>query len=185
MSRLQLAASALALALAAAVAQPSALRAQQASTTGGPAALVPADLEFVLKAADGGLAEVALGKLAQEKAAAPEVKQFAQRMVEDHGKANEALAKLATERGTKPPQQPSEAAQAVEKTMSAYAGKEFDEVYIAQQVGDHVVAVALFEHAAEHAKTPELRDFAKKALPTLQEHLKEAQALMQKAASGG
>ncbi|MEK0084281.1 DUF4142 domain-containing protein [Benzoatithermus flavus] len=183
MSRIELAVPALALALAAAAIQPSA-HAQQAATTGGPAAFAPADLEFVLKAADGGLAEVALGNLAQEKTGSDEVKKFARRMVEDHTKANDALVKLAMERGTKPPQRSSEIAQEVEKTMRAYAGKEFDEVYVAEQVGAHVTTVALFQHAAEHARTPELRDFAKRTLPTLQEHLKEAQALMQRSSGG-
>jgi putative membrane protein len=184
MARLKLAASALALALVAAAHLPSVAAAQQASTTGGPAAFVPADLEFVLEAAGGGLAEVALGELAQAKAGSEEVKQFAQHMVEDHGKANQELAQLATARGTQPPQQPPEAARLVAETMSAYAGQEFDEVYIAQQVGAHELALALFQHAAEHAETPELRDFAKKHAPVIQEHLTQAQAL-QKAASKG
>jgi putative membrane protein len=179
MPRLQLA-FASALTLLAATVQPAALHAQQASTVGGPAALVPADLEFVLKAADGGLAEVALGKLAQEKAGSDEVKRFGQRMVEDHGKANQELAQLAAQVATKPPQQPSPVAQEVEKTLAAYAGQEFDEVYVAQQVGAHEVALALFEHAAEHAEAPPVRAFAKKQVPVIQEHLKEAQALLKK-----
>src|SRR5688500_7495750 len=98
MSRRKLVAPALALGLAATF-QPAAAFAQQASTTGGPASFAPADLEFVLKAADDGLAEVTLGKLAQEKADSAEVKQFARHMVEDHAKANEELAGLATARG--------------------------------------------------------------------------------------
>jgi putative membrane protein len=172
----------LALGLAAAAHLPAVASAQQASTTGGPAAFVPADLEFVLKAAGDGLAEVALGELAQAKAGSEEVKRFGQRMVEDHGKANQELAQLATARGTLPPQQPPEAARLVAETMSAYEGQEFDEVYVAQQVGAHELALALFQHAAAHAETPELRDFATKHAPVIQEHLTEAQALQKKTA---
>ena len=156
MSRLNLSA-ALALGIAAATLQPAVSSAQQASTVGGPASLVPADLEFVLKAADDGLAEVALGKLAQ----------------------------IAAQVATKPPQQPSEVSKEVEKTLAAYAGQEFDEVYIAQQVGAHEVALALFEHAAEHAEAPAVREFAKKQAPVIQEHLEQAQALMKKTGEKG
>jgi putative membrane protein len=184
MSRLNLSA-ALALGIAAATLQPAVSSAQQASTVGGPASLVPADLEFVLKAADDGLAEVALGNLAQEKAGSDEVKRFGQHMVEDHGKANQELAQIAAQVATKPPQQPSEVAKEIEKTLAAYAGREFDEVYIAQQVGAHEVALALFEHAAEHAEAPAVREFAKKQAPVIQEHLEQAQALMKKTGEKG
>ena len=135
----------------------------------------------MLKAADDGLAEVALGKLAQEKAGSPEVKQFGQHMVEDHGKANQELAQIVAQVATEPPQQPSEVAKEVEKTLAAYAGQDFDKVYIAQQVGAHEVALALFQHAAEHAEAPAVREFAKKQAPVIQEHLEQAQALMKEA----
>jgi putative membrane protein len=169
---------ALALGLAALAGHPAPAAAQQASTTGGPSSLVPADLEFVLKAADGGMAEVALGELAQGHAGSDAVKQFAQHMIEDHTKANQELMQIATQRYVQPPTQPSPAAQEVAKTMAAYSGPDFDAVYVAQQVGAHGVQLTLFEHAAEHAETPELREFAKKHAPTVQEHLEAAKELM-------
>src|SRR5438477_130696 len=57
------------------------------------------DLKFIRNATEGGLMEVALGKLAADKASNTEVKQFGQHMVDDHGKANEQLAKLCTDKG--------------------------------------------------------------------------------------
>jgi len=178
---LQLTVSAMALGLAAVVWQP-ATGVAQSTTTGGPSALVPADLDFVLKAADDGMAEVALAQVAQQQAGSAEGKKFAQHMIDDHTKANKQLAQLAQERGLNPPQTPSESAQLVQKTMAAYQGPEFDEVYMAQQVGDHELAVALFTYASKHAQAPVIRDFAKKTLPTLQEHLKQAQSIHKKVA---
>src|SRR4051812_36816485 len=49
------------------------------------------DVSFAKEAATGGLKEVELGKLAKTKASAPKVVQFAEMMVTDHTKANEAL----------------------------------------------------------------------------------------------
>lgn len=180
MSHLKHAASALVLGLAVGICQPGPVPAQEASTVGGAASLVPADLEFVLKAAGDGLAEIALGELAQEKAGSAEVKQFAQHMIAEHGQANEELMRLATARGTQPPQQPPEAAEEVERTLGAYSGQEFDEVYVAQQVAAHHAAMALFEHAAEHGQNPDLKAYAQKYAPKIKEHYEQAQALMGK-----
>jgi putative membrane protein len=153
--------------------------AQSTTTTGGPASLRPADLEFVLKAYGDGIAEIALGELAQQQAGRAEVRNFGQHMAEDHGKANQELAQIATSRGTNPPEEPPKVATEVQRTLEAYQGADFDSVYIAQQVGAHTVAVTLFEHEAENSQTPELRDFAQKYLSVLKEHLQQAKTLLQ------
>src|SRR3954464_917284 len=69
---------------------------QSASNSGRMAA---ADKAFVMKAAEGGLAEVELGKLAADKASSNDVKQFGQMMVDDHSKANDQLKSVAQQKG--------------------------------------------------------------------------------------
>jgi putative membrane protein len=148
-------------------------------------AMTPGDLEFVLKATAGGMAEINLGQIAQGRAGSERVRAFAQRMMADHGKANDALAELATARGTAPPNEPPADVRSVAQAMESYEGEDFDQVYVIEQVGAHAVAVALFRHAAEHAAAPELRAFASEHLPVIEGHYQEAQSLMNIVAEGG
>lgn len=62
-------------------------------------ALSSDDRKFIMDAAHGGMLEVQLGRTAVDKATNPDVKQFAQRMVDDHSKANAELAQLASQKG--------------------------------------------------------------------------------------
>ena len=159
----------------------------QDSTSSGttPPAMTPGDLEFVLKASAGGMAEIHLGQIAQGRAGSEQVRAFAQRMIADHGQANDALAEIATARGTAPPDQPPVDVRTVAQAMEAYEGEDFDQVYVVEQVGAHAVAIALFRHAAEHAAAPELRAFASEHLPVIERHYQEAQTLMNVTAEGG
>jgi putative membrane protein len=155
----------------------------QAATpqTQTPAALQAADLSFVLHAAEGGQAEVALGKLASEKATDDNVKQFGDMMAKDHSMANKELAGIASAKGTTPPNEPGSTAVAIEQTLAALAADGFDREYMAQQVGDHVVTLALFRNCAESCIDPEIKAFAQKSVPMIEGHLKEAQNLLSKA----
>ena len=138
------------------------------------------DQKFMKQAADGGMAEVELGQLAVEKAASPEVKKFGQRMVDDHGKANEQLKSIAGRKGVTLPFQPSAKNQAMKDNLSKLAGEQFDNAYMAEMLKDHQKDVAEFRRASESAKDPDVKNFAAQTLPTLQDHLKQAQSLAPK-----
>ena len=138
------------------------------------------DQKFMKQAADGGMAEVELGQLAVEKAASPEVKKFGQRMVDDHGKANEQLKSIAGRKGVTLPSQPSAKNQAMKDKLSKLAGEQFDNAYMAEMLKDHQKDVAEFRRASESAKDPDVKNFAAQTLPTLQDHLKQAQSLAAK-----
>jgi putative membrane protein len=126
-----------------------------------------ADQTFVTQAAQGGTAEVAKAKLALTKAASAEVKQFAQRMVDDHTKANEELKALATSKQiTLPADAPPPAMAKLEKLE----GAAFDQAYIADQMQDHQKAITLFEREAKAGTDAEVKAFAEKTLPTLKQH---------------
>ena len=135
------------------------------------------DTEFRTKAAQGGMAEVALGQLAVNKASDPKVKEFGQRMVDDHGKANEELKSIAQRDGESLPSESSKGQQDMAQKLGQKSGKDFDAAYAQMMVKDHEEDVALFKKEASSGQDPEMKQFASKTLPTLEEHLKMAKAL--------
>lgn len=135
-----------------------------------------AERRFVEKAALGGMAEVQLGQLAQQKAQSEQVQQFARRMVADHGKANEELKQVA---GAKSVQLPTELDRSHRRDidkLQKLSGADFDRAYMKHMVDDHKEDVSDFRKQAKSGKDPELKAFAEKTLPTLEEHLKMAQS---------
>ena len=158
-------------------------RAQTASPAPAAAAQAPTsvtapDLAFILRAAQGGAEEVALGNMAADKADNAKVKSFARQMVEDHTKANKDLAALARNRGVEVSDTPDQASQTVSAALAARSGPEFDREYVAQQVAAHEATLAQFRFAAENAADPDLKAFARRYEPAIAHHLKLAQGLM-------
>ena len=140
------------------------------------------DEHFVHDAAADGMMEVELGRLATERAASAEVKAFGQRMVTDHGKANQQLTQIATSKGiTLPKALPAEKQR--ERDMFArLSGAEFDRMYMDHMLKAHKKDVAEFEKVAEKGTDPALRTFAQQTLPTLREHLTLAESMAGKQA---
>ena len=133
------------------------------------------DHRFVTEAAQGGMAEVELGKLAKDKAANDEVKKFADRMVTDHGKANDELKTLAQNKNIQLPSSVSAKDKALQARLSKLSGEQFDRAYMQAMVRDHRADVNEFKKASRSAKDPDVKAFAAKTLPTLEEHLALAQ----------
>jgi putative membrane protein len=146
------------------------------STGGTVSALSDADKEFVIQAGQGGLAEVQMGQLASQKAVNADVKAFAQRMVTDHGKANEELTSLANTKGLAMPTEPAEKHKQAISHLSGLSGAEFDKAYMMHMVEDHEMDTTEFEKASQSAQDTDVKAFAAKTLPTLQDHLKQARA---------
>lgn len=140
------------------------------------------DRHFITQAAEDGHAEVALGRLAQKNGANRIVKDFGQRMVADHGKANEELAGIATKLGITPPNAPGSKQKADITRLSKLKAADFDREYAEHMVKDHEKAVTLFEKEARNGEAPELKAYASKTLPVLQEHLKMAKAMQSRIA---
>jgi putative membrane protein len=145
------------------------------------------DQGFAQKAAEGGLLEVRLGELAQQQAKDEHVVQFGQRMVQDHGQANEKLMAIAEQKAIQLPQELSGDAQEKYEEMQQLSGAEFDEAYMDDMVEDHEKDIELFEQQAESGEDAELRAFAEETLPTLREHLELAKEVQSQttAARGG
>ena len=137
---------------------------------------VPAsDRTFVMNVAKDGMAEVELGKVAAEKASSPDVKKFAQRMVDDHSKANDELKTLAQTKNTTLPASVDPKHKATIDRLSKLSGEAFDRAYMRDMVTDHQKAVAAFRAESKNGKDADIKAWAAKTLPTLEEHLKMAQ----------
>jgi len=143
------------------------------------------DRKFIENAAEGGMAEVQLGKLAEQKAASDQVKQFGKRMADDHQKANEQLKKIAANKGVNLPTDLSSSDRREYDKLQKKSGADFDREYMKEMVSDHKKDVKEFESAAKSANDPEIKSFASTTLPTLHQHLDLAQQTENVAKSEG
>jgi putative membrane protein len=150
--------------------------ASAAATAADAESTPPATDVFVKKAALDGMTEVEAGKVALSKSEDPEIRSFAQRMVDDHGKSNEELESLAKSKGIMAPKKLDAEHEAMLNMLKAKSGKDFDHAYSEHMNMDHSKAITLFESAAG-SNDPDLARFAKMALPTLKEHKVLAQGL--------
>jgi len=135
------------------------------------------DKKFIRDAALGGMAEVELGKLAQEKASSDAVKQFGERMVTDHTKANDDLKKLADAESVSIPTALDSKHQSRIDKLSKLSGTDFDRAYIKDELKDHEQDVREFQEEAQGGSDASVKDFASKTLPTLQDHLAAVKGL--------
>jgi putative membrane protein len=142
-----------------------------------PGQLNSGDYKFVSGAARGGLMEVQVGELAKAKATGQRVRDFADKIVKDHSKANDELKQLAATKQTALPAQISTREQSSIDRLQTLSGPDFDKAFIADAVKDHKKDVKEFQEAAKSAADPDVRAFAQKMLPTLEEHLRMAQDL--------
>src|SRR5947209_10188655 len=120
----------------------SAQMSQSSTSTGSGSGLSASDKTFIKKAAEGGLAEVQLGQLAAEKASSPDVKQFGQRMVDDHTKANDQLKQVASQKGVTIPDKLSAKDEATKARLEKLSGESFDHAYMKDMVTDHTKDVS-------------------------------------------
>ena len=129
------------------------------------------DETFIRKAANGGMTEVELGKLAAEKGASHEVKDFGNQMVKDHTKANDELKEVAGKMNVMVPEKVDAKHQAMIAKMSALSGVTFDKAYVNGMVKAHKEDIALFESAGKEVKSEDLKKFIGNTIPIMKEHL--------------
>jgi len=138
------------------------------------------DTEFAVAAADGGMFEVELGKLAEKNAVSKGVKDFGAMMVKDHSKANDELKALASQKNITLPDSLSEDKQKKYKDLAEKKGTDFDKAYVSLMVDDHKQDIKEFEEASKDAKDAEVKAWAAGKLPTLNHHLETVQNLKDK-----
>lgn len=135
------------------------------------------DRNFIMEARPMGLAEVKMSQLARDYAARAEVRQFAERMIKDHGDANKRLMQILRKTDITPPSEPDAEHQELMDQLYELEGEDFDKEYVRTQVQDHEHHVKLYEHEADAGEDPEIREFAKGCVPILQRHLHQVKSL--------
>ncbi|MEH1823613.1 MAG: DUF4142 domain-containing protein [Nostoc sp.] len=146
-------------------------------TTSGQNNLSSLDKKFMTDAAQDGLAEVQLGQLASQRGTSDAVKQFGQRMVQDHTQVNNQLKQLATQKSVTLPTTIGRTNQQALRRLSALSGAKFNRLYINEMLQGHEKDVFAFQNEAQKGQDPDVKAFATQALPTLQEHLQQVRAI--------
>ncbi len=130
-----------------------------------------AEKTFIMKAANGGMTEVDLGKVAADKGGSSEVKDFGNQMVKDHSKANDKLKEVAGKMGVTVPAKVDAKHQAKVDKMSGMSGAAFDKMYVSEMVKAHEKDIADFEMADKEVKNADLKSFIEETVPVMKEHL--------------
>jgi putative membrane protein len=136
-----------------------------------------ADQSFVKKALEGGAAEVELGQLAQQKSQSEDVKQFGQKMVQDHTQLGDQMKPIAQQLGVKEPKGPSKKDKELIAKLEALSGPQFDEAYIQAMVKDHKQDLKDFKDAAQTAQNPNVKQAAQQGAGVISQHLQMIQQI--------
>jgi putative membrane protein len=137
------------------------------------------DKAFVKKALEGNEAEIQMGQLALQKSSDDQVKQFAQRMVDDHGKMQEQLKPVAQQMGVKVPDGPSKGQMKKMDKMKSLSGDAFDQAYIKDMVKDHKSDASDFKLEAQNTQNPQLKQLATDGGEMIESHLQQIQQIAQ------
>ncbi len=136
--------------------------------------------KFATAAAQGGMAEVEMGRLAEQRGSDPAVKQFGARMTADHGRADAELKAIAEKKGIQLPNDLNASQRSELDKLAKLSGADFDKEYMSTMLRDHESDVKDFETQAKQGGDPEIKAFADKTLPVLKQHLQMAQSTAKK-----
>jgi putative membrane protein len=133
--------------------------------------------DFAVAAANGGMLEVELGKVAQDKAVDPRVKRFGAMMVKDHTEADDNLKRIAGSLNITLPDSVSDDSRKDIDKLKGKKGRDFDKAYVDMMLDDHKKDIAEFRKCADNCSDSSIRTFAASTLPTLEKHLDSIQAI--------
>lgn len=140
--------------------------------------------QFMMKAALGGMQEVAAARLALQKSSNDDVKRCAQQMLEDHSKANDELKKIADRKGVNLPTGLDAKHRKQLDRLGALSPVRFEREYTKSEIEDHQKTVRLFQKQAADKSDADLQSFAANTLPSLQHHLQMARQASEAVAAG-
>ena len=143
----------------------------------GPPPLAAADASFIQMAAQGGMAEVQMGQLAEQTSKSRAIKAYAAQMIKDHTPNNDQLKQLATSKGAVVPTTLSDEQQKTLAMLQGEKGRKFDHDYLQAQVTGHTEMLSTFQTEAASGTDSDLKSFAAATTPTVQDHLTKAQKL--------
>jgi putative membrane protein len=155
----------------------------QAAPAAGARAEVVSAAEFVRMAAMSDMFEIESSRLAGQRSQNAQVKEFAQHMMRDHQKTTTELQQMIRQASAAPlsglqmPQSLDQRHQAMVQQLQGAQGAQFDRLYVQQQVQAHQMAVDMFRNYGQSGDNAALKQWASQTLPTLQQHLQQAQQL--------
>jgi putative membrane protein len=138
-----------------------------------------ADQAFVKKALQGGAAEVQLGQLAQQKSQSNDVKQFAQKMVEDHTQMGDQMKPIAKRIDVKQPTDISKKDRELIARLQGLSGDQFDQAYIQAMVKDHKQDLSEFKDEAQTTQNPSIKQAAQQDAQVIAQHLQMIEQIAQ------
>ena len=147
------------------------------STTSKTLQTDEASSSFLVKAADGGLTEVRLGELAQQKATNKKVKEYGTMLIHDHSGANDKVKALAAQRNVTLPDAPGNSNQETIDKLAKRTGNDFDKAFMDAMETDHKNDIDMFKEASNKVNDADVKSFVDNTLPTLQMHLDSAKAI--------
>lgn len=133
-----------------------------------------ADREFMMRAAQGGMAEVEMGRMTKDKASSQTVKDFGDRLITDHTKANDELKEIANKNGVDLPAEVDAKHRPELERLANLTGNKFDEQFMKTALRDHEKDTVEFQKEIDNGQNPDVKSFASKTLPIIQEHLRMA-----------
>lgn len=129
------------------------------------------DKAFVRKAMQGNMAEVKLGQLVAQKSSSQDVKQFAQKMTQDHSQLNSQIKPVAEQLGVQPPTHVSKKAEKLDAKLQSESGKQFNDTYIKSMIKDHEDDLMEFRREAQTTQNPQLKQLAQQGAQVIEQHL--------------
>jgi len=139
--------------------------------------LLPLDKDFLVKVASCNNAEIEIAKVAEKRASAPAVRDFATTIVKDHQTAFSKLGDLMKNRKVGVVAGLEKATRDEIARLKNLEGAAFDREFLDHMIKEHKKAIRMFEHQAKSGQEADVRDYAKGLLPDLQKHLKRAEEL--------
>ncbi|HWR54217.1 MAG TPA: DUF4142 domain-containing protein [Bryobacteraceae bacterium] len=140
------------------------------SSTQSSSGISSSDRQFLTKAAQGSMAEVEMGKLAQERGSSEHVKELGKQLAEDHQKSLDQIRTIAQSKGIDLPQEVSKKDKAEHDRLSGLSGDAFDRAFLKAAQQDHRKDIAEYKRQAERSKDPEIQQYAQSTLPVLERH---------------
>ncbi len=147
--------------------------------------LSQSDKKFMDMAADANMSEAYLGKMAENKATEAKVKDFGQKLTRDHTKAYEELTVLANKTGAAIPKGIDVRRDRTVEELAGAKGSGFDQQFLREEVRDHKNALMEFKREAEHGHDSDVKAYASKMIPTLEQHLHIAESLVKSEGHSG
>jgi putative membrane protein len=141
--------------------------------------------QFITKVAQGNLAEIELGRLGEHKAESNEVKQFARLMVTAHTRLNQEIQDLAHQKGATFPSDIGKENKRIKTNLEKLSGANFDKAYIQQIIAEYNKNIALYRRQSQKSDDKNLKNWAAKNLPLLQEHLRLARSIQDNLTESG